>query len=102
MIIKKLNEWVNGNNFYENEIYYHGTTKKRAKNIRKIGFYPQHDVNITDDYDEALEYSEMIAEDENDEPEVVEVLLKKGAKPRAEEGLDSMAYNSNDVKLKIF
>ncbi|MFA5366530.1 MAG: hypothetical protein WC333_01210 [Dehalococcoidia bacterium] len=83
-----------------NKTYFHGTTKSRADNIRKVGFYPQHNVNITDDYSEALEYAEMIAEDENDTPEIMEVYLKDGATPKAEEGLDSMAYDSKDVILK--
>ena len=92
-----LNEWLNSE---MNKIYYHGTTKTRCENIKRIGFYPQHDVNVTDDYTEALEYAEMIAEDENDEPCVLEVYLKKGAVPRAEEGLDSMAYDSKYIILK--
>jgi hypothetical protein len=95
-VMMKVNPEFN----YSGEIYYHGTTKSRANNIRKIGFYPQHNVNVAEDYDEAFEYAEMIADDENDIPEVIEVYLKNGAIPKAEEGLDSMAYDSKDVILK--
>ena len=91
-----LNEWLEAN-----KVYYHGTTKTRAENIRNIGFYPQHNVNITDDYSEALEYAEMLAEDEDDSPEVIECHLKKGAKPKTTHGLDSMAYDSKYVYLNL-
>jgi len=77
--------------------YYHGTTKTRADNIRKNGFYTQNNVNITEDYDEAMEYATYTSTDENDEPEVMTVTIRKGARPRARIGLDSMAYRSRDV-----
>lgn len=85
---------------YNKKTYYHGTTKTRAENIRKIGFYKEHNVNITDDYSEALEYATMLADDENDTPEVMKVLLKKGSRPIADYGLDSMAYKSSQVIVK--
>ena len=78
---------------------YHGTTKSRAENIKKFGFYTQHSVNITSDYDEALEYAKYLADDEDDFPCVIKVKIKSNAKPKSEYGLDSMAYKSKDVLL---
>lgn len=82
---------------YNGQIFYHGTTKTRAENIRQFGFYPQHNVNIIDDYEEAMEYANMLAEDEDDFPAIVKVRLKPTAKPLSDVGIDAWAYKSSDV-----
>ena len=85
----------------EAPVYYHGTTKTRADNIKKNGFYPQHYVNITTDQDEAEEYANICAEDDEDQPYVLKVRLKKGAKSKNDNsnGLDSMSYKPKYVVL---
>ena len=93
-------EYNKVNNINESTpIQYHGTTSERANSIRKNGFYKEHNVNITDDYSEAEEYADFLAEDEEGTPEVIKVRLKNGAKSIAKEGIDALAYKSKYVVL---
>ena len=82
----------------EMPVMYHGTTEDKAASIKKDGFYKEHNVNITDDLSEAKEYAEMAAED-GEKPAIIKVRLKKNVKPKAEEGLDAMAYDAKDVVI---
>lgn len=84
---------------YDDVVEYHGTTKSKAEAIMKEGFKDfGSGTSITQDKTEAQEYAQQVADDNGDEPAIIEVRKRKGAKARAEAGLDANTFEAKDIK----